>query len=145
MGKQKIPEDTRTFHFYNANAKNKFGGDCVVRAISTALNQSWEDTVREMTEVGISIGYVLNDTHTIDAYLKQKGWVKQKQPKRENGTKYTGSEFCKMQKSKGNTQTFIANIGCKHIVAIVNNKVNDIWNSSHRVIGNYWIKGGTEQ
>ena len=64
MGKRKIPEDTRTVHCYNANAKNKFGSDCVVRAISTALNQSWEDTVREMTEVGISIGYVLNDTHT---------------------------------------------------------------------------------
>lgn len=145
MGKRKIPDDTRTFHFYNANPKSKFGGDCVIRAISTALNQSWEDTVREMTEVGITIGYVVNDTHTIEAYLKQKGWIKQKQPKRANGTKYTGSEFCKMQKSKGNTQTFIANIGSGHIVAIVNNKVYDIWNSSHRCLGNYWVKGGDKQ
>ena len=49
---QKYP-DTNTFHFYNANPKNKYTGDCVIRAISTALEQSWEQTIKELTELGI--------------------------------------------------------------------------------------------
>ena len=49
---------TSTFRFYNANPKNRIGGDCVIRAICTALNQSWEQTVREMTELGIKEGRV---------------------------------------------------------------------------------------
>lgn len=38
---EKYP-DTSVFHYFNANPKNKFGGDCVVRAITTALGQPWE-------------------------------------------------------------------------------------------------------
>lgn len=51
---QKYP-DTNTFHFYNANPKNKYTGDCVIRAISTALEQSWEQTIKELTELGIKV------------------------------------------------------------------------------------------
>lgn len=136
----KIPEDTRTFHYFNANPKNKRGGDCTARAISTALNQSWEDTIREMTEFGIKIGYVFNDKRTIEGYLKSKGWVKQKQPRRNDNTRYTGSEFCKMRKSKNIKDDVIAYIGRGHIVCIKDNKIQDIWNSSKNCIGNYFIK-----
>ena len=30
-------KDTATFHYYNANPKNRITGDCAFRAISTAL------------------------------------------------------------------------------------------------------------
>lgn len=135
MTREKKYPETSSFHYYNANPKNKLGGDCVVRAIATALNQSWEKTVRELTEVGIEYGYVLNDKNTYEKYLKTKGWVKCKQPRKSDNTKFTGKEFC-----KGLKGTVIAHIGGHHIVAIVDGKINDIWDSSDGCIGNYWIK-----
>lgn len=134
---QKYP-NTSTFQFYNANPKNRAGGDCVVRAICTALNQSWEQTVRELTEVGIKHGYVLNDKKTYEKYLESKGWTKHKQPKKPDGTKYTGKEFCERARTYEN---YIAHIGGHHMVAIINAKVYDIWDSTDGCIGNYWTKG----
>ena len=138
---QKYP-DTSTFHNYNANPKNKIGGDCVIRAISTALGQSWEQTVRELTEVGIKYGYVLNDKHTYSKYLEAKGWRKMPQPKKDNGTKYTGEEFCREVKEYtfNYPDRIIAHIGGHHIVAIIHGKVWDTWNSTDGCIGNYWVK-----
>lgn len=134
---QKYP-DTSTFRFYNANPKNRAGGDCVIRAICTALNQSWEKTVRELTEVGIKHGYVLNDKKTYEKYLESKGWVKHKQPKKTDGTKFTGKEFCRRISPD---EKYIAHIGGHHIVAIINGKVYDIWDSTDGCIGNYWTEG----
>ena len=133
--------DTSTFHYYNANPKNKIGGDCVVRAICTALNQSWEQTVREMTELGIKKGLVLNDKNLFPEYLKQKGWIKKQQPKKLDGTKYTGKEFCKWIQKQGGQQykEVIANIGGHHTVAIICGEVGDIWDCTDKTIGNYWI------
>lgn len=133
---QKYP-DTETFRYFNANPKNRKGGDCVVRAVATALGQSWEQTVRELTEVGIKKGFVLNDKHTYDTYLKQKGFIKAKQPVKADGTKYKGYEFCK-ELARG--KRIVANIGTHHTVAIVDSKVHDIWNSDDGAIGNYWYK-----
>lgn len=137
----KYPE-TNTFHYYNANPKNRLGNDCVIRAICTALDQSWEQTVRELTEVGIKKGFVLNDKQTYAEYLKQKGWIKKEQPRKFDGTKYTGKEFCEKLQRSGNApyMNIIAHIGGHHIVAIVNGKVNDIWNSTDGCIGNYWVQ-----
>lgn len=133
---EKYP-DTRSFHFYNANPKGRTGGDCVVRALCTAMNQPWDVTVRELTELGIELGYVLNDKHTYEKYLTRKGWTKHKQPKKSDNTKYTGKEFTRIIDKKVN---YIARIGGHHIVAIMNGRVNDIWNSTDGCIGNYWTK-----
>lgn len=35
----KIPNNTESFHYYNANPKNKNVGDCVVRAIAFATGK----------------------------------------------------------------------------------------------------------
>lgn len=139
MQRQEKYPDTDTFRYYNANPHNRKGGDCTIRAICTALEQTWEQTVREMTEVGIEKGFVVNDPTTIKAYLKQKGWVICNQPRKGDGTKFTGKEFCRRITGEGST--YIANIGGHHIVAIVDSKVNDIWDSTEGCIGNYWIKG----
>lgn len=138
----KYPE-TRWFHYYNANPHNKLVSDCVFRAISVALGQSWETTVLDMTELGLKYGYPANDNHTIDKYLSIRGWVKCKQPRKEDNTKYTGKEWCtELQEPFGNRLYFedkiIANIGGHHIVAIVDGKVWDTWDSTDGCIGNYW-------
>lgn len=134
---EKYPE-TNTFHYYNANPKNRITGDCTFRAVCTALEQTWEQTVMEMAELSCRTGYAINDKKGIERYLKEKGWTKHSQPRKADNTKYTGKEFCE-QIAKKNVR-YIANIGGHHIVAIINKKVYDIWNSTDSTIGNYWTK-----
>ena len=143
---EKYPE-TRTFHYYNANPKNRITGDCTFRAICTALEQSWEQTVMEMAELSCRTGYAINDSKGIERYLKEKGWIKHPQPRKTNNTKYTGKEFCKWIKEDivwatngEQLKRIVANIGGGHIVAIIDGKVNDTWDSTDGCIGNYWTK-----
>lgn len=134
--KKKIPNDTSTFHYHNANPKNKWTTDCVVRAISTVTGKSWEAVLKELTEFAIHYGQMVNDPILYSKYLDKLGFVKMNQPKRDNGFKYTGYTFCR----KNPDITCIAHIGGHHLVAIVEGKVWDIWDSTDGCIGNYWIK-----
>lgn len=134
--REKYP-DTDTFRFYNANAKNKITTDCVIRALSTALEQDWKDTLLEITEYGIKKGLVFDDPKCYAGYLAEKGWIKCPRPKKKDGTKYTGKEFCKTHKD---SERCIANIGGHHVIAIIGHKVHDIWDSTNKCIGNYWKK-----
>lgn len=131
----KTPMNTSYFKYYNANPKNKKTTDCVVRAICTALDQSYEQTLREMIELQIKTGYDMSDVKGFGKYLESKGWIKQKQPRKSNNTKYTGWEFVRIFNG-----VCVANIGGNHTVCIKEGKVYDIWDSTDGCIGNYWTK-----
>ena len=147
---EKYP-DTNTFHYHNENPKNRITGDCTFRAIATATEKSWEDVVMEMAKLSVETGYAINDKKGIEKYMEKLGWVKKKQPRKYNNTKYTGKEFCEIQQKYLDTGVkiidginidshILASIGGHHIVAIVSGKVNDIWDSTGGCIGNYWVK-----
>jgi hypothetical protein len=149
MKRQEKYQDTSTFHFFNANPKGRITGDCTFRAVSTALNQSWEETVMDMATFSCETGYAINDKKGIERYLASKGWIKFPQPKKSDNTKYTGKEFCR--KISSNIlyvgKSIIADIGGHHIVCIKEtdglhgtHKVWDIWDSTDKCIGNYWVK-----
>ena len=133
--KSKYP-DTSVFKFYNANPKGRITGDCVYRAVSTGLDADYNVTVMEMAELHCKTGYCATDSKGIDLYLQRKGLVKHKQPRKSDGTKYTGKEFCEKIAEKG--KRYVCNIGGHHVVAVVDKKIYDIWNSSGKTIGNYW-------
>jgi hypothetical protein len=136
---QKYPE-TRSFHFHNANPKGRITTDCVIRAITTATEQPYEEIVRSLAEWQIETGYDDGDTKAYGAWLEAHGWKKQKQPRKQDGSKYTGKQFCAMLKKEGNHERIIAHIGGHHIIAIVDCKVWDIWDSTGKCIGNFWTK-----
>ena len=138
MKRQEKYPDTKTFHYYNANPKNRVTCDCVARAICTGMDRPYNDVLKEMFELQIETGYEYTDKKCIEKYLELKGWKKHKQPKKSDNTKYTGEEFCKKIANK--SKRYIANIGGNHTVAIVNGKVYDIWDSTDGCIGNYWTK-----
>ena len=142
--KEKYP-NTSTFTYYNANPRNRITTDCVVRAISTATEIPYNQVVMELAELQCKTGYDDGDRKTVDLYLKQKGFLKHKQPRKPDNTKYTGKEFCKALQSDygyviGKDIRIVANIGGHHIVAIVDGKVHDIWDSTCKTIGNFWAK-----
>lgn len=139
MRRQDKFPDTTTFHFYNANPHNRYTTDCVIRAICTALEQPWEQTLKDLAEIAVKKGVMVDDVACYGEYLRRKGWMKRQQPRKTDNTKYTGKDFCKSSICDGNRR-YIAHIGGHHIVAIVEKRVWDIWNSTGGCIGNYWVK-----
>jgi len=146
MRRQTKYPDTDTFRYYNANPKGRLTGDCVYRAIATATGKDYKEVVMEMAKMHCDTGYEATSTKGIEVYLKSLGWTKHKQPKHYDGTKYTGEEFCRevaediYNGGDSRKAAIIANIGGHHIVAIMDGAVNDTWNSTHKCIGNYWVK-----
>lgn len=132
MKRQDKYPDTSIFHYYNANPHNRITGDCWARALCTGLKIPYTQVVMEMAELQCKTGY--DSSELIGRYLASKGWIKYPQPRKANNTKYTGKEFCQYFKP----ENIIANIGGHHIVAILDGKVNDIWDSTGGCIGNYW-------
>jgi hypothetical protein len=150
---QKYPE-TSTFHYFNANPKNRKTGDCAIRAIATATGIAYNDVVMKLAKIQCDSGYEPTMDKGLELFMDSIGWIKHRQPRHEDNTKFTGKEFCTYlsvcyKKDLGN---IIADIGGHHMVAIVPSclgdgindrfKVFDIWDSTDGCIGNYWTKAG---
>ena len=142
MTREKKYQNTNTFTYYNANPKNRITGDCVIRALCTAMEEPYEKVYKELFEFSIKNGYMLNDKKCYEKYLASKGWVKNSQPRKDDNTKYTGKDFCEEIQTHRHwyNPQIIAKIGGHHIVAIMYGKVQDIWDSTGKCIGNYWEK-----
>lgn len=131
---EKYP-NTDTFNYVNVNPHNRKSGDCVVRAVAYFCGVSWEQAVRDLTEVGLKHGYLANDMKTVEKYLLSKGYIKQPQPRKSDGTKYTVAEFVK----KFNTGVYLINMANHE--SIVDHGVNiDIWDCVKYggCVGNFW-------
>lgn len=134
---QKYP-DTATFHYHNANPKGRFTTDCVVRAISAATETPYNVVVGELAKMQQSTGFDASSPECFGRYLEiVHGWNKHNQPRKSDGKKYTGSEFCR-EFAKG--KKIVANLGGGHTVAIIDGRVYDTWDSTDGCIGNYWTK-----
>jgi hypothetical protein len=98
----------------------------------------------DLARIQCETGYDQCTNQGLDILLKQYGWVKHKQPRKSDNTKYTGEEWCKLlQKDPWvviGGRRVVANIGGHHMVAIVDGKVWDTWDSTDGCIGNYWTK-----
>lgn len=142
MKKDLRMNNTEYYEYTNINPKDKYGGDCVVRAIALACGQDWVTTVREMTELGIQLGYVLNDKHTYIKYLLNKGFVQYKEPRDIDNRKMSVKEWMKEEAIYEGKQegTIVANVGSHHVTCIVNGKVHDTWDSSRQTMHVYWWK-----
>lgn len=144
MTRQEKFKDTKTFHYHNKNPRNRITGDCCFRAISLGLDKPYNECVMEMAELMCKTGYALNDAKGEEKYLESQGWTKMKQPRKPDGKKYTGQEFCDLLNKWCKKESVICHIGGHHIVCIKKHdglfKVHDIWNSTGGSIGNYWIK-----
>ena len=151
--REKYPE-TKTFSYYNANPHNRLTTDCVARAICTATNNYYNVVVGELAKMQQATGYAANSAEGYGRYLEIVcGFKKQKQPRKQDGTKYTGSEFCtwlSVNDPDGKIGKIVANIGGGHVVCIAPTnsgdgincryKVLDTWDSTDGSIGNWWRK-----
>ena len=65
------------FKFKNNNPLNILTGDCAVRACSTLLNRSWEDTYVDISRKGLSLCRMPTENGVWGAYLRDNGFVRE--------------------------------------------------------------------
>jgi hypothetical protein len=129
--------EVTTFRYYNCNPHHKHTDDCVIRAIATGTQKSWQEVLRDLTEYSINTGFIYNTPELYSQYLSDLGWVKQKQPKQTNGKMVRVKDFIKNFKGYA-----IIHAGKGHVSFVSDGKVYDIWNCEDEVVGSYWIQKG---
>lgn len=151
--RRQVP-DTEYYHFYNANPKGRITGDCAIRAVSVACKVPYEQVVMDMAKIQCESGYDPTATKGLELLMKKYGWVKMKQPRHDDNTKYTGKEFCEFQSYYINRQSYygrtidgvviapaiVCTMGGHHLTCIINGKIWDTWNCGYKCVGNYWVR-----
>lgn len=141
MKKELRLQNNTYYKFLNVNPKDKFCGDCVIRAIANACGQSWETTVRELTELGIQKGYILNDRKLFPLYLKQKGFTQMKEPRDLNNKKITVRQWLGSRDGwLWHSYKIVVSVGSHHVSSIIDNQINDTWDCSNNTMHKWWVK-----
>ena len=123
------------FSFYNCNPAEVVTDDCVIRAISTGEEVSWEQTLREMTEYAIKYGFMMHTANLYSIYLKDKGWIKHDQLFTKSGKEIKVRDLAKKIKGK-----VIVDVGGFHISYIKDGLTMDIWDCTEFPAREYWTK-----
>lgn len=118
----------------NINPVKKNTDDCTVRAIATALGQSWEDTYMDLCLEGLKLYAMPSSNFVWGSYLKEKGFIRRIVPD-SCPSCYTVAEFAE-DNPKG---TYILALH-GHVVAVINGIYYDTFDSGDRVPVYYWQK-----
>lgn len=60
------------YKYYNANAKNNFIDDCVIRSISVAEGKTWDETYEELSILAREEGLLFSSVPFVEDYLDSK-------------------------------------------------------------------------
>ena len=116
-----------TYKYYNPNPTGNDTGDCVIRAISKVMNQSWDETYWDLCDQGFLMGDWGDSNRIWDTYLRDNGFVR-RVISNTCPNCYTVKEFC----HDNPYGVFILATG-NHVVAIVNGNYYDSWDSGNEV------------
>ena len=117
---------------YNANPDGNRVIDCTVRAISTVLNQTWEQTYAGMVVEGMAIYNMPSANAVWNNYLKRKGFKRYIIP--DNFPEdYSVRDFCR-DNPKG---TFLLALD-GHVVCVKNGDWYDTWDSGNEIPIYFW-------
>jgi hypothetical protein len=123
------------FKYYNPNPMNKRVGDCVIRAISKALDWEWNDTYTALCLQGYVMSDLPSSNQIWGAFLRKQGFIRQVIPN-ECPDCYTVEDFCKDHP----TGIYVLGTG-SHAVAVVDGFYYDAWESGREQPIYYYEKG----
>ena len=121
---------------YNPNPTGRNVGDCAVRAISKALNISWEDAYALIATNGYMMGDMPSSDSVWGAVLRQNGFYRKAIPNTCPDC-YTASDFCK----DNPYGVFVLGFG-GHVATIVDGDLYDSWDSSNEIPAYVWYMKG---
>ena len=120
--------------YYNPNPVGRRAGDCVIRAISAATGQTWEDVFRAVCAVGYQLGDMPSADYVWGEYLRRCGFSRYAIPA-EDGANCTVKDFAAYH---GHGVFIMAIAG--HVVCVMDGDWLDSWNSGDCVPVYYWAR-----
>lgn len=126
----------------NLNPKHRKTGDCSTRALCGTLNIPYKEALKLQFEESLKCFYDPTSKQVIERVLKRFGWVKMKQPRKEDNTKYKVGEMDEILTPEQMKQGVLVTVA-NHHTCINNGCVCDIWDCRNKSVGNYYVKGET--
>lgn len=119
---------------YNPNPVGLTTEDCAVRAISKALDVSWDMAYMMLALNGMKMGFLMNNNAVIASVLRSNGFRKANIPNTCPDC-FTLEDFVKLNP----TGRYVLGTGT-HVVAVDGGDFYDAWNSSREVPIYVWYE-----
>lgn len=121
----------------NLNPKGYYAGDCVIRSIAKATEQTWEAVYEELCKIGIQKKRMPNDSLVYSAYLKKQGWTKVP----DSELKFANGERLRIFNipTKFLDDTYIIK-ATKHLTVMIDEKIYDTWDCTDHCVYGLWKK-----
>ena len=121
--------------FFNNNPLGrKTVGDCSVRAVSKALDSSWDEAHDLLADMSKKMGTIMNDNDVISAVLRMHGFYKENFPWTCRDC-YTVREFAR----DNPIGTYVVGTG-SHVVTVIDGNYYDSWPSGDESVLYFWVK-----
>ena len=129
----RLPEPRlMSYTYYNPNPTGRSVGDCAVRALSKALDQTWEETYAGLALEGFIRGDLPNADSVWGPYLRNRGFSRYLLP----DDCCTVADFA-AEHPQG---IYVLSMPGRHIVCVQNGQWHDSWDSGGEVPTYYWSK-----
>lgn len=125
----------------NVNPKGRKTGDCSTRALVGTLGISYDEALKLQFEESLKCYYDPTSKQVMERVLKRFGYVKRKQPRKKDNTKYKVGELDKILSTEQLKQGVLVTVA-NHHTCITNGVVQDIWDCRGKSVGNYYVKIG---
>lgn len=125
------------YKYYQPNkkdVKDKFG-DCVIRALTKALNKSWVEVFDELVPISREMQCPMECKPAYEECLKNNGFVYCGITNKKGTKRPTVRTFAEKH-TQGIYYLNVAN----HCVTIVDGIYYDIWDSGNKCVYGYWEK-----
>ena len=123
----------------NVNPKKRKTADCSTRALTSCLNIDYDTALDLQLEEVKKCYYDFTSRQVIERVLKRFGYVKCKQPRKVDNTKFMVKEMDKVLTKEQLKNGVIVNVA-RHYVVLKDDCYIDVWNSGNYCVGNYYVK-----
>ena len=128
---------SKCFTYYQPNSKDikDAFGDCVIRALTKVENKSWVEVFDELAPIAREMQCMPNGKPCYEEFLKRRGYEYVGVSNKRGTKRPTVSSFALAHKQG----VFIARVA-HHIVAVIDGRFYDTWDSGWKSLYGYWIK-----
>lgn len=118
--------------YYNGNPDGLNANDCVIRAISTVMGDSWEATMSDLAMMSLSMHRMPNDNALWGRYLSLNGFTRGVLPTNCPNC-VTVRDFCKMFPYG----KYVVATGY-HVIAVIDGDYFDTTDTGSEVLSEFW-------
>lgn len=120
--------------YFNPNPMARRLGDCAVRALSAALDVSWEDAFTMLSDAAFAMADMPSSDAVLGAVLRKNGFYRKAIPDYCQDC-YTAEDFC-LDHPHG---VFVLAFG-GHVATVIDGAVLDTWDSSREIPQYYFYR-----